>query len=267
MFEFFLSSCRAGARGRMFVAILVCGIALMGVAYLASSFSPRQPSTVALDIGFSGLRISLVLFVISLIQELVSKEIDRRTVILSFCYPVHRAEYVLGRYLGVIALAALAALLLALLLMLVTFAAGWSYASDFGMNLGLPFWVTVAGLWVDACVVAAFALCIASLSTVSSLPLILGLVFAIAAKALGAVSDYLTRGADGDVELVGQFSGIVDAIFWVLPDLSRLDWRIWPMYGQAPELYTMLVSLVMAAAYVGLMVALSVLILTRRELT
>lgn len=250
----------------MFVGILACGVALMGVAYLSASFSPRQPSTVALDIGLSGLRLSLVLFVIALVQELVSKEIDRRTVILSFCYPVHRSAYVIGRYLGVIALTALAAVLLAVLLLLVTLAAGWSYASDFGMVLGLPFWLTVIGLWVDACVVGAFALCIASFSTVASLPLILGLVFAIAGKSLGAVADYLQRGADGDEVLVGQFSGMVDAIFWVLPDLSRLDWRIWPMYGQAPESLTMLLSLVMALAYAGVMIALSIAILSRREL-
>lgn len=267
MYEFFLSSCRAGFRGRMFLAIFCCGVALMGVAYLSSSFSPRQPSTVALDIGFSGLRISLVLFVITQVQELVGKEIDRRTVIISFSYPVRRADYVLGRYLGVVAMAALATLALALLLMLVVLAAGWSYQSDFGVLLGLPYWATVFGLWLDACVIAAFAMCIASLSTVSSLPLILGLVFAMSGKALGVVADYLSRGADGDDMLVRQFTGAVDVIFWVLPDLSRLDWRVWPMYGLSPDVATLMLSMVMALAYVTLMIVLAVLILSRRELT
>jgi ABC-type transport system involved in multi-copper enzyme maturation permease subunit len=250
----------------MFIGVLVCGVALMGVAYLAASFSPRQPSTVALDIGYSGLRISLVLFVITLVQELVSKEIDRRTVILSFSYPVPRTAYVIGRYFGVVSLTALAALLLALLLLLVALAAGWSYASDFGMLLGFPFWLAIFGLWLDACVVGAFVMCIASLSTVASLPLILGLVFAVAGKSLGAVSDYLQRGADGDEVLVTRFSGFVDVIFWVLPDLSRLDWRVWPMYGSALDPGSMILAVLMAIAYVSAMIALSVVILSRREL-
>lgn len=249
----------------MFLAILCCGVALIGVAYLSSSFSPRQPSTVALDIGFTGLRISLVLFVITLVQELVGKEIDRRTVILTFSYPVRRSAYVLGRYLGVVFLSALAAVALALLLLLVVFAAGWSYESDFGVQLGLPYWATVFALWLDACVVAAFVLCIASLSTVSSLPLMLGLVFAVAGKALGSVADYLAHGADGDTEMVQQFSGFVDAIFLLLPDLSRLDWRVWPMYGVAPDGGAMILSVIMAVAYIALMIAAAVWMLSRRE--
>lgn len=267
MLQFFLSAWRAGIRARTVQSILLFGALLIGVAYLSASFSPRQPSTVALDVGFTGLRISLILLVITLIQELVGKEIDRRTVLISFAYPVSRAAYAVGRYLGVISLAAVAALMLSLLLLLVVIITGRDYQSDFGMLLGLPYWHTVLGLWLDACVVAAFALCIASLSTVSVLPLVLGLVFAVAGKALGAVAGYLDRGADGDDAMVEDFSGVVDLIFWVLPDLSRLDWRVWPMYGLEPAPYTMLLSISMGVAYVSAMLTLAVAILKRRELT
>jgi hypothetical protein len=50
----------------------------MGVAYLSASFSPRQPQTVALDVGLSGLRFSLVLFALFWVQELVGREIESR---------------------------------------------------------------------------------------------------------------------------------------------------------------------------------------------
>ena len=51
MIPFLLSAWRAGLRSRSVQAILVLGIVLMGVAYLSSAFSPRQPKTVALDVG------------------------------------------------------------------------------------------------------------------------------------------------------------------------------------------------------------------------
>jgi hypothetical protein len=70
---------------------------------------------------------------------------------------------------------------------------GGGYSQEFPPALGLPFWSTVAGLALDAAVVAAFALCIAALSTVSVLPLALGAAFAVAGKALGATIDYLAR--------------------------------------------------------------------------
>jgi Cu-processing system permease protein len=87
MWQFFLSSWRSGFRNRIFLAVFVFALALVGVAYLSASFSPRQPRTVALDIGLSGLRISLILFAITLIQDLVGREIEDRSVVLTLSYP------------------------------------------------------------------------------------------------------------------------------------------------------------------------------------
>jgi hypothetical protein len=78
MVTFLLSAWRAGLRSRSIQGVLVLGILLMGVAYLSASFSPRQPQTVALDVGLSGLRFSLVLFALFWVQELVGREIESR---------------------------------------------------------------------------------------------------------------------------------------------------------------------------------------------
>ena len=68
MWQFMLSAGRAGLRSRSIQAILILGALLVGVAYLAASFSPRQPQTVALDVGLSGLRVTLVLFSLFWVQ-------------------------------------------------------------------------------------------------------------------------------------------------------------------------------------------------------
>jgi Cu-processing system permease protein len=264
MITFLLSAWRAGLRSRSVQAILILGIVLMGVAYLSSAFSPRQPKTVALDVGLSGIRISLVLFALFWIQELIGREIDRRTVLFALTYPVARSQYVIGRYLGVLGLLALAAVLLGVLLWLVVQYTGLGYDQGFSIRAGGPYWITVAGLWVDAAVVAAFALWIATLSTVPMLPLALGLAFAVGGKSLGAVVEYLAQGADGDPELM-RFAPIVNVIQWVLPDLSRLDWRAWPMYGLPPDGAALGLSLVLAASYAALLLALAVITFTRRE--
>jgi hypothetical protein len=46
---------------------------------------------------------------------------------------------------------------------------------------------------------------------------------------------------------------IVDLIRWVLPDLSRLDWREWSMYQLAPGAETVFWSVTMAVAYIVLL--------------
>lgn len=264
MWQFMLSAGRAGLRSRSIQSILILGTLLVGVAYLSASFSPRQPQTVALDVGLSGLRITLVLFSLYWVQELVAREIERRTVLYALTYPVARGHYIVGRYLGVLGLLALAALLLGMLLWLVVLIQGKGYTQGFAVALGFPYWLTVAGLWVDAAVVTAFALWVASFATVSILPLALGLAFAVAGKSLGAVAEYLAKGADGDIELM-RFAPIINAIQWVLPDLSRLDWRNWPMYGLAPDGQAVALGLILALSYALLLLTLAVMTFTRRE--
>lgn len=262
--SFLTSAWRAGLRSRSIQGVLILGALLVGVAYLSAAFSPRQPRTVALDVGLSGLRITLILFALFWVQELVGREIERRTVLFSLTYPVARGNYILGRYFGVTGLLALAALLLGLLLWLAVLTTGGDYEQGFVIAAGLPYWVTVFGLWVDAVVVAAFALWLSTFSTVPMLPLALGLAFAAGGKSLGAVAEYLAKGADGDPELM-RFAPFIDAIQWVLPDLSRLDWRAWPMYGLPPSGTAMWLSLVLAASYATLLVVLAVISFSRRE--
>jgi ABC-type transport system involved in multi-copper enzyme maturation permease subunit len=264
MWQFMLSAGRAGLRSRSIQAILILGALLVGVAYLAASFSPRQPQTVALDVGLSGLRITLILFSLFWVQELVAREIERRTVLFALTYPVARGHYIIGRYLGVLALVALAAVLLGMLLWLVVLTLGKGYVQGFAVVLGFPYWLAVAGLWADAAVVTAFALWVATFSTVPMLPLALGLAFAVGGKSLGAVAEYLAKGADGDLALM-RFAPIIDAIQWVLPDLSRLDWRNWPMYGLAPDAQAAGLSLVLAVSYAALLLTLAVMTFTRRD--
>lgn len=265
MWQFFLSAWRSGFRNRSFFAVLALAVALVGVAYLSASFSPRQPRTVALDIGLSGLRVSLVLFAITLLQELVGREIEQRSVVLILSYPTSRAAYLIGRYLGVLALTGVAAAILGMLLWIAVLLSGLHYEQQFRVDLGAPYWVALIGIWLDVAVVAAFTLWISTLSTVSMLPLPIGAIFAIAGRALGAVFDYLARGAGGQVELAESFGPLLDLSRWLLPDLSRLDWRGWPMYGLLPDLPAMGLALLMAVAYALAMIGLAIHAFSRRE--
>lgn len=264
MYPFLLTGWRAGLRSRAIRAILVVAVLMVGVAYLASSFSPRQPQTVALDVGYSGMRISLVLFALFWVDLLVGREIGSRGILLTLTYPVPRSGFLLGRYCAVVSLLALAALILGLMMWGVALISGGDYEQGFDLHLGLPFWATVFGFWLDAAMVAAFALLITTVATVPMLPLAIGLAFAVGGKALGAALDYLSRGADDDPQIL-QMTPLFDVIQWLLPDLSRFDLRIWPMYGVVPDAGNLVWVALMGVGYVLLMLAVAIHAFSRRE--
>ncbi|MRR49770.1 MAG: hypothetical protein EG825_02470 [Rhodocyclaceae bacterium] len=265
MLSFLVSGLRAGLRGRSFHAVFVLGILLLFVALLSGSFSPRQPRTVAMDIGLSGMRITLVLLQLIWIQELVAKEIERKTILHSLAYPIPRHVFLLGRYSAVLVLGALAALILGLGLLSAVIIAGKGYSQEFPVDLGIPYWITIFGIALDAAVVTSVGLAISSVSTVSVMPLAVGLVFAVSGKALGATIAYLAGGADGDPLLTQTFNPIIDVIRWIVPDLSRLDWRYWPMYGLQPETAHLVWAMVMAISYIVVAIALALALFRHRE--
>ena len=164
-----------------------------------------------------------------------------------------------------LALAGGAALLLGAFLWVAVHFSGRQYDQQFPVDLGWPYWAAILGIWVDVLVVAAFALGIASLSTIRMLPLALGGIFAVAAKALGGVADYLAQGADGQASLVATYGPLLDIVRHVLPDLSRLDWRAWPMYGLPPDEGGMVLAVAMALAYIATMLGLALHAFSRRE--
>lgn len=265
MIQFFFSSWRAGFRNKGLFAVFALGIALVFVAYLAAFFSPRQPRTVALDVGLSGLRFCLVFFSTLLVHDLVGKEIERRVIVLALSYPVRRVDYLLGRYFGVLALGGLAALILGLLLWIAILLSAVSYDQQYDVSLGIAYWIAIFGIWLDVAVVCAFTLLVATLSTIPMLPLALGALFAIAGRAIGPVFDFVAKGAEGQTDIATTYSPVLNVARFMIPDLSRLDWRAWPMYGQGADYETMAIACVLALAYAAGILALASQALSRRE--
>lgn len=265
MIDFALTAWLAGVRGRSIHAVFLFGLALIGIAYLAGSFSPRHPSTVVLDVGLSGIRVSLVLLALFWVQDLVTQEIDRRTIFFVLTYPIPRAYFVLGRYLGILFLLTTALVVEGGLLWILVMTEAAGFQQQFPVAVGLPYWAALLAIGLDVAVVAAFAVLLAVLSTVPVLPMAVGLMFAVAAKSIGPVFEYLARGAEGDVDMVARYQPVLEFAKWLIPDLSRLDWRAWPMYEAAPGLDEMALSVTMALGYMLFILVLAIKALSSRE--
>lgn len=265
MTAFIAAAWRSGLRGRSFQAVFFLGLILLAVAYLAASFSPRAPKTVALDVGMAGIRFTLVLAILFWIQDLLGKEIERKLVFFALTYPVPRWQYLLARYISVVTMALPVVLILGLGLQGVVALAGGDYVQSTPVHMGLPFWTTLIFLWLGICVVAAFTVLVASLSTTPLLSFSLGAAFAIASFAIGPVVAYLQAGASGQEGLVEHYLPILSLVQWLVPDLGRLDLRTWPMYGVPVSSEILVAGTGLALGFVGVALGLAMRIFSRRE--
>ena len=265
MWQHAIVAWRSGLRSRSFQALFILGVLVLGGAYLASLFSGRQPATVALDVGISGVRFVAVLMVVFWCQELVAREVERRTVFLALAYPVPRAYYLVGRYLGVVSLAALAVFLLGLMLTGSAYLAGREYLQASPIDLGWGLWLTLLFILIDVAVVGAVTMLIAALSSTPLLPLAIGAGFAVAARSLGTTIAYLKDKDSGATEWSATLGPVVDVLHWLIPDLGRLDIRAVTLYSQVPTLQALVWPAGMCLAYIVVTLALAVLVFRRRQ--
>ena len=242
---------------------LLVGVLIM--ALLAAEFSGRHPATIALDIGLSLARITLPILGVLTLQELISREFDRKLYLGSLTYPRPRHHFLLGR------VAAIAVLLLGLLAILAAVLAGltaWigqDYAQATPPDLGLPYIVTIAFIALDLLVVLAIGTLIAVATTTPSFVLIGTLGFMLVARSYSAIVALLTR----DSTLVSNadsYQSSLSLLGYLLPDLGALDVRMISLYGQwqfLPEDWALRVLATLA--YAAALLALAVWTLNRKR--
>ncbi|WP_269531136.1 hypothetical protein [Chitinimonas sp. BJYL2] len=265
IFQHALATGRSALRGRLSQAFLLLSLLTLGVAVLAAAFSARQPQAVALDVGLSGIRMSLTLLSLIWVQDLVSKEIERRTVFFVFAYPSSRTEYLIGRYLGIMVMLVLALTVLGIMLNVLTRYSSWGYAYPHELQLGLPYLTTLMLMALDLALVTALALAVATAATTTMLPFLVGLAFAVAARALGPVLDFMAKGAGGDERFKQAWDGPVNLVRWLIPDLDRMDIRAWPLYGVVPDWTSVLTASFSVGAYLVALLVLAHYALQKRE--
>lgn len=200
-------------------------------AFLAAMFSGRQPATVALDVGISVIRLLLPLVLVLMIQELLSREFERRYFLSSLSYPRPRQSLLIWRFVAVFLLALALLLAMVLLLGLIVWWVGKGYVQATPVQLDWRYGLVIGFLALDIFLLAAVACLLAVVASTPSFVLIVTFGFMLVARSYAAIIALLTRDAwlVSDAESYRAGVGILG---YLLPDLGGLDVREIALYGQ-----------------------------------
>jgi len=105
----------AGAvRQPIFLVLLGIGAAVILLAYPMTlfTFSEKGTAKMILDMGIATVTLFSLLVAVFTASTAITEEVDRRTVLTVLCKPVSRVEFVLGKYLGIVASGLIVLLLL-----------------------------------------------------------------------------------------------------------------------------------------------------------
>lgn len=204
-----------------------------------------------LDLGLAAIGLLGIIVAVFVGTGLINKEIDKKTILVLIPKPLSRAEFILGKHLGLSGVLAvmLGVMLVIYLLMLL------------GMKVSfqpLPLIVSVFYLGLELILIAAVAIAFGVFTSS-----ILATLMTFGVYLMGHISKDLIQ--LGIISKNPNILAITKNIYLILPDLERLNFRNEAVYGLLPSADVLIANALYSLVYTGLLLGISILIFSRRQ--
>ncbi len=241
---------REAIRNKVLYVLLFFALVLISTGVLLSTLSYVERDRILQDVGIAAIRFFGAAMAIFLGVGLIHKEVDRRTIYTVLSKPLSRSEFLLGKYLGLVA-----TLWLQMAVMGVGFAVT-SWLSEAPLDAGHAYAIGLAGM--EAALLAAVATMFSSFST----PLL---------SALFSVGIYLVGHLTRDLRELGAASGsegtatVTSLLHRVLPDLESLNLSIQAVHGLPIAPAEVAFAVLYAVGYSAALLVFATILFQRRD--
>jgi len=227
---------REALRQRLAVNLLVFAVALVSASLVISTLTFGEQYRIIVDIGLTAMEVFGTLIAVFLGAGLIAGDIERRTVYPVIAKPVSRAQYLAGRYAGLLAF----------------------YLRGLGFVRETPIGVTLCAMALQFAMIAAVAVFFSCLTTAT-----LSAIFTLSLVVAGHLASDLVRYWSRQ----GAVAGLVGkALYLLVPNLEALNFKEAMVYRDALGLQTVGTAFAYGLLWSAGVVALAAAVFTRRDL-
>jgi ABC-type transport system involved in multi-copper enzyme maturation permease subunit len=238
-------------RDRILYLIGFFAILMIIVWRLLPQVAVGTADKILLDFGLAAASILGVIVAVFVGTGLINKEIEKRTILVLIPKPISRAEFIIGKHLGLSGvLAVLVISVTAIYLVILSLS-----------KIDYP---------LVSLVISSLFLFI-ELSLLTAAALMFGVFTSSLLATFLSFGVYLVGHLSQDMVRLGKltenpgFQKFTQGLYLVLPDLSRLDLKNDAVYGVLPSPLTLATNAVYGVVYTVLLLAITVLIFSRRQ--
>jgi Cu-processing system permease protein len=241
---------REAVRSKLLYTLLFFALVLIGASVILAGISYVERDRILQDIGLASIRLFAIAIAIFVGVGLIHKEVDRRTVYTILSKPLTRAEFLIGKYVGLVG-----TLWLQAAIMVAAFAA---VSLLRGAPLGSGHAAAFALLAVELAVVVAIATLFSAFTT----PM-LATLFAGGVWIVGNLTRNLRDiGADSQLAFVHQ---LTELLYGVLPDLASFNLSVEAAHGLPVTASDVWLPFCYGTAYAAIVLVCAVAIFERRD--
>ncbi|MBS4016355.1 MAG: ABC transporter permease [Candidatus Latescibacteria bacterium] len=245
-----LNTFREAIRDKVFIAIIIFSIIVMGSARVIKPLTLGEEAKVIKDIGLNSITLFSVLIAILIGGRLVYKEIEKRTIFLILSRPIYRWQFIVGKFFG----------LMLVLFESILIMTGIFYLMMLVLGIQANFYLlwAVVLTFFELAIVTSIAIFFSTFSTP-----ITSSVFTFALYFIG----HLTR----DLKTLAAISKsppatlISDVLYYVLPNLSNFNVKAQVVHNALLDYRVILLTILYSIVYSAFVLFISCLIFRKKD--
>ncbi|WP_096603148.1 ABC transporter permease subunit [Calothrix sp. NIES-2100] len=240
-------------RDRILYIIGFYTLILAAAIRILPEIAASSENKIFLDFGIVLMSVIALIVAVFIGTGLVNKEIEKRTILVLIAKPISRSEFITGKYFG------LSAVLAVLITIMTVIYLGFLQVAHVPHGTA-SILIAIVFLFLQISLINALAISFGSFT--SSL---LAVILTFAVYLMGNISQDLLK--FGRLSRNPGIEHLTQALYLILPDLSRLDLKNHAVYGlQAlPSPTAMMANAGYGLLYSSMLLAIAILIFSRRE--
>jgi len=249
-------------RDRVLYSLILFAFLMILSSLILASISGEQYNKIVKDLGFTVISLIGVMISVFLGMGLVYKEIEKKTVYNIFSKPIHRYEFVFGKYLGLAFTLLINTMAMAIILFLLVLYTELRHGGFIEFYYGGPYYAeffkAVYFIYLEFLIIIGVALVFSSFTTP-----VMTVLFTFLIVAIGRFSSDVKLFAEQIKNPVTGF--FTEVVYRVMPNLEKFDVRREAVYGGNVSLELILNTTAYAVLYALALLVLSIIIFEKRE--
>jgi Cu-processing system permease protein len=241
---------RENLRDKILYNLLFFAVLLIGTSILLADLTIMEHKKLVTDMGLAAINLVGVIIAIFVGIGLVSKEIERRTVYTIMARPISRAQFVVGKYLGLTYTLLVNLIIMVLVFLVTLLMMGAAVHASLFQAIGLIF--------VELLLVTALALLFSTFSSAT-----LSGILTLALYVIGHLTTDLKELAQKSPS--ESIKTVITGLYYLIPNLEALNIKSQAAYGVSVTLSYMAAASAYGLFYAAVLVIGACMIFQRRD--
>ena len=257
---------KEGVHHKVLYGIILFSFMLIAMAVLGSGFFMRNISKVTLDICLSGVTFGGLLVPFFFAINLISGDIEKKTLFTILSRHISRGQYILGKFFGLLLLTAVIMLILSFTTVVAVEVGKYVFSADYFTTYSLP--SVILSIVASFLGVTLLISCVILWSCITTSPF-LATLLSIATYVIGQTSEdivrFLSLQSHG-ATFSPIFKKTIIVAQYIFPNFSSFDLKLQAAHGVLISSHHIFFLLLYTIMYVTIILTMTIIFFSKRDL-